>query len=57
MTPDDPTTLSPSGTQKTFRCRRCGECCRWSGHVLLTTKDIARIALAIAIDESEFIET
>ena len=39
-----------------FKCRQCGACCRWSGHVLLTDADIARLAVASGIPEAEFIE-
>jgi len=27
-----------------FRCRRCGNCCRWSGYVRLTQAEIDAIA-------------
>lgn len=40
----------------TFSCRRCGECCRWPGHVLLTEADIRLLARRLDIDESVFID-
>jgi Fe-S-cluster containining protein len=39
-----------------FKCQRCGTCCRWSGHVLLTDADIGRLALLAGITEEQFIE-
>ena len=39
-----------------FVCSRCGACCRWSGHVLLTTEDVARFSRALALSEEAFIE-
>lgn len=38
-----------------FACRQCGGCCRWSGHVLLTEEDVARLAIASGITEEQFI--
>jgi len=43
-------------TEHPFICQRCGACCRWSGHVLLTDGDIARLAAAAGLSEEEFIE-
>jgi len=40
---------------KKFRCSGCGDCCRWTGFVLLTDLDILRIAAAAGIPEAEFI--
>lgn len=42
--------------ERLFKCRRCGICCRWSGHVLLTAEDITRLASAAGLSEEEFIE-
>jgi Fe-S-cluster containining protein len=39
-----------------FVCQRCGVCCRWSGHVLLTSKDITQMADAVGVSEERFIE-
>jgi len=39
-----------------FVCRKCGVCCRWTGHVLLTEEDITRMAAAAGLSEDEFIE-
>lgn len=37
-------------------CKRCGTCCRWSGYVHLTDKDIKRIVSFLDMDEMHFIE-
>jgi Fe-S-cluster containining protein len=39
-----------------FRCRGCGECCRWTGFVLLTDDDIAVLAKYLGLSEQVFIE-
>lgn len=39
-----------------FHCSGCGECCRWSGSVLLTEPDIRRLADALSMTEQAFIE-
>lgn len=41
---------------KTFKCTGCGDCCRWSGSVLLTDNDIASIAAHHGLSEQEFID-
>ncbi len=41
--------------ERSFKCQRCGACCRWSGHVLLTEGDIARLAAAAGLSEESFI--
>jgi len=40
---------------KQFKCNGCGECCRWSGSVLLTDEDITTLARYHGLAESEFI--
>lgn len=40
---------------KEFSCSGCGDCCRWTGFVLLTDLDILRIAAAAGISDEEFI--
>ncbi|MFH1680553.1 MAG: YkgJ family cysteine cluster protein [Candidatus Eisenbacteria bacterium] len=45
--------MSPSDR---FTCARCGECCRWPGHVLLSESDIARLAGALGLEERETID-
>jgi Fe-S-cluster containining protein len=40
----------------TFRCRRCGACCRWEGHVLLTDADIAGLAAERSMSERAFVD-
>ena len=42
-------------TERSFKCQQCGTCCRWSGHVLLTEADIARLAGAAGLSEETFI--
>ena len=44
----------PSGTPS-FRCRRCGACCRRSGYVLLDRADRERLAAALGLTEEEFV--
>ena len=39
-----------------FECQRCGICCRWPGHVLLTDEDVTRMAAATGLSEDSFIE-
>ena len=41
---------------KTFKCTGCGECCRWTGSVLLTDSDIADMANYLGLSEESFIE-
>ena len=41
---------------KAFKCSGCGTCCRWTGSVLLTGRDIAAMAVALVLSEREFIE-
>lgn len=43
-------------TKRSFKCQRCGRCCRWSGHVLLANADISRLAAATGLTEEMFIE-
>ncbi|MEI8205559.1 MAG: YkgJ family cysteine cluster protein [Kiritimatiellales bacterium] len=42
-------------SERSFKCQQCGTCCRWSGHVLLTEADIARLAAAAVLSEETFI--
>lgn len=37
-------------------CKQCGTCCRWSGYVHVTEKDIKRIVSFLAMDELDFID-
>ena len=41
---------------KRFSCSGCGECCRWSGAVLLEESDHARLAAHMELSEQEFID-
>jgi len=39
-----------------FACLKCGACCRWSGNVLLTQKDITAISTVLKIPENIFVQ-
>ncbi len=39
-----------------FECTGCGECCRWTGSVLLIDRDIAAMAIGLGLSEQEFID-
>ncbi|MDD4871232.1 MAG: YkgJ family cysteine cluster protein [Kiritimatiellae bacterium] len=39
-----------------FSCQRCGTCCRWSGHVLLTQQDIKTLSSTLGMNENNFIQ-
>ena len=41
---------------KQFKCSGCGECCRWTGSVLLTDQDLSEIARHLGVSEPDFIE-
>ena len=41
---------------KDFKCTGCGECCRWTGSVLLTDQDIAVLADRLGLSEQAFID-
>lgn len=40
-----------------YQCQRCGNCCRWPGHVRLSEEDIRRASEALGMEESRFIES
>jgi Fe-S-cluster containining protein len=40
-----------------FKCKRCGECCRWGGYVRLTDADIDSIAKYLNLSTHDFINT
>ncbi len=40
---------------KEFECKKCGECCKWEGVVVLTPGDIKRIADHFSLDDTEFL--
>ena len=40
-----------------FRCRRCGNCCRWPGHVHVTDREVDAIAAMLGMSPEDFIET
>jgi len=39
-----------------LECQRCTACCRWSGQVVLSDEEIARLAAFKGVGEPEFIE-
>jgi Fe-S-cluster containining protein len=41
---------------KDFKCTGCGDCCRWTGSVLLTDRDITAMAERVELPEQEFID-
>ncbi|MBN1825856.1 MAG: YkgJ family cysteine cluster protein [Candidatus Eisenbacteria bacterium] len=41
--------------ERSFRCRRCGACCRRPGYVLLDRADRERLAAALGLDEAVFL--
>ena len=41
---------------KQFKCSGCGECCRWTGSVLLTGSDLPRLAAHLGLSEQGFID-
>jgi Fe-S-cluster containining protein len=47
--------LNPQVLKK-FICSGCGECCRWSGAVLLMESDRPRLAAHLGLSEQEFID-
>ena len=49
-------TTSPSTTSAEFHCRRCGECCRWSGCVKLAPGEPEAIAAALGVTSEFFYE-
>jgi uncharacterized protein len=47
--------MSEVRDQPAFSCLRCGACCRWPGHVLLSDRDIAQLAQRLQLSESDFV--
>lgn len=47
--------MSNSTILKTFKCTGCGECCRWTGSVLLKETDITTISAHLELSERAFI--
>jgi Fe-S-cluster containining protein len=41
--------------ESSFSCRRCGACCRWPGHVLLSDRDIVQLAGHLRLSENDFV--
>ncbi len=40
---------------KDFTCKRCGDCCKWSGYVYITEEDIARISKYLSSNKFDFV--
>lgn len=40
-----------------FRCVRCGNCCRWPGPVRVDDTEIVKIAAFLGVPEADFIES
>lgn len=47
--------MSEARDQSAFSCRRCGACCRWPGHVLLSDRDVAQLARHLRLNDDDFI--
>ncbi len=43
-----------SAAQVFYQCQRCGNCCRWPGHVKLTPEDVERLAAFLLLSVPEF---
>jgi hypothetical protein len=41
--------------ESAFSCRRCGACCRWPGHVLLSDRDIEDLARHLQLNGNDFV--
>ena len=41
---------------KKWQCQRCGNCCRWPGDVIVTGKEIDKIADYLKMDPEDFLE-
>ena len=39
-----------------FRCRRCGSCCRWPGYVRVSAREIDAIAESLGMSSERFID-
>jgi Fe-S-cluster containining protein len=39
-----------------FACSGCGDCCRWTGSVLLSDADLPRLAAHLGLSEQAFID-
>lgn len=46
----------PSSPPAAFECRRCGHCCRGVGGIILSPRDIARLADHLGLPEPEFLK-
>lgn len=40
-----------------FKCKKCGECCKWKGEVNLIPSDIQKISIYLSMDEDEFLKS
>lgn len=47
--------MHPEPPNGTAACARCGDCCRWPGHVLLDAADLSALAAHLGLAERELI--
>lgn len=40
-----------------FKCKKCGECCKWKGEVKLTPTDIQRISNYLSMEDDNFLNS
>lgn len=40
-----------------FKCKRCGECCKWKGEVKLIPSDIQKISNYLSMDDNDFLKS
>ena len=48
--------MNSTSTFSSFSCLRCGACCRWTGHVLLTHKDVTDLSAVLGMSEDAFVQ-
>ena len=48
--------VEKDGALSSFRCMRCGACCKWEGPVRVSEREIDRIAAYLGVELSRFIE-
>jgi len=48
--------MMDTDSMKAFECTGCGDCCRWTGSVLLSDRDITVLASRLGLSEQEFID-
>ena len=48
--------MPPIPSDVTYRCQRCGNCCRWPGDVIVTEREVEAIAAHLALPVERFIQ-